>query len=46
MNKFIANILNAVLFDNLVIVIHCLDDFCKHTVASNIFEVETVTNFV
>jgi hypothetical protein len=39
MSKFIANILNAVLFDNLVIVIRCLDDLCKHNIANNIFEV-------
>lgn len=39
MNKFIANILNAVLFDNLVIVMRCLDELCKHNIANNIIEI-------
>jgi hypothetical protein len=39
MNKFISNILNAVQFDKLVLVIHCLNELCKEAVANNIFEV-------
>ncbi|MCT8985280.1 hypothetical protein [Shewanella phaeophyticola] len=39
MSKLIFNILNAILFDKLVIVMRCLDDVCKHDIANNVVEI-------